>query len=133
MLNNRKYKALILGTGGASEAVIFVLRELGIAHTLVSRNPARDHVLSYKDLDKSTITEHRIIINTTPLGMHPDTEKSPEIDYAGLTPKHLVYDLIYNPETTLFLKRGKEAGATIMNGKKMLELQADKSWEIWNT
>ena len=124
-------KALILGTGGASKAVDYVLKNLGIKTTFVSRTPAPDRI-TYKDLDKKTIDENLLIVNTTPVGMFPDTGFYPDIPYQFLTPKHICYDLIYNPEETEFLRRAKEMGATIKNGLEMLRLQAERSWEIWN-
>jgi shikimate dehydrogenase len=89
-------------------------------------------MLNYNDLSEATLKEYRIIINTTPLGTFPDVENCPDIPYQYLTNKHLLYDLIYNPAETTFLKKGKEKGAKIKNGAEMLELQAEKSWEIWN-
>ena len=124
-------EALILGTGGASKAVDYVLKNLGIKTTFVSRTPAPDRI-TYKDLDQKTIDENLLIVNTTPVGMFPDTDFFPDIPYQFLTPKHICYDLIYNPEETEFLRRAKEMGATIKNGLEMLRLQAERSWEIWN-
>ena len=132
-LRAKQDKALVIGTGGASEAVKYVLNELEIEVVFVSRNPSEENEVAYDYLNREIVRDHRIIINTTPVGMYPHINLCPEIDYSGLTKDHLLYDLIYNPETTLFLERGKEAGCTILNGKKMLELQAEKSWEIWNT
>lgn len=125
-------KALVLGTGGASEAVLYVLKGLGIDPVSVSRDPALENHLSYADLNAGIVRECRIIVNTTPVGMYPEINRYPEIPYDGLTKKHLLFDLVYNPEVTVFLRKGKEAGATILNGRKMLELQAEKSWQIWN-
>lgn len=123
-------KALILGTGGASKAIAFVLDELNISHTSVSRKPGPKQY-AYTDLTKEIMLEHHIIINCTPLGTHPDITAKPDIPYACLNDKHLLYDLIYNPEKTAFLKMGEVQGATITNGLRMLELQAEKAWEIW--
>ena len=131
-LGRSEKKALVLGTGGAAEAVIYVLNDLGIEPVSVSRNPSSDKQLSYGDLDTGIVRKYTIIINTTPVGMYPDISHYPEIPYEGLTEKHLLYDLVYNPEVTLFLQKGMEAGATVINGRKMLELQAERSWEIWN-
>ncbi len=131
-LGKAEKKALVLGTGGASEAVVYVLKEIGIEPVSVSRNPSSEKQLSYSDMDPLIIREFRIIINTTPLGMYPDIDQCPEIPYGGLTKEHLLYDLVYNPGVTLFLQKGREAGATIVNGRKMLELQAERSWKIWN-
>ena len=109
--------ALVLGTGGSSGAVCHVLRRLGFTVTLVDRE-----VLSGTDL----------IVNTTPLGMYPDTGTRPELDYSLLTDKHILFDLVYNPEYTFFLRSGQERGCTVITGLNMLHIQAEKSWEIWN-
>ena len=132
-LNIGHKKALILGTGGASKAVAFALSNLRIPFTFVSRSPRNNNAFSYKELTVEHIRSHQIIINCTPLGTHPNTESCPPIPYDGLTKKHLVYDLIYNPSKTRFLNYGSKVGATVLNGLKMLELQAEKSWKIWNT
>ena len=124
-------KALVLGTGGGSAAVCYVLGKYGIRYSLISRKPANDNILSYHDIVNNNIFENTLIINTTPLGMYPFIDKYPKIPYHFLTPKHYLYDLVYNPEETLFLKKGKEMGAGIKNGLEMLILQAEKSWEIW--
>lgn len=126
---NKPKQALILGNGGATRAVKFVLDKLGIAYQIVSR---QENFLNYQDLDDKIINAHHLIINTTPLGMSPHVDKCPDIPYAALTSDHILYDLIYNPEETLFLKRGKEQGANIKGGLEMLHLQAEKSWEFWN-
>lgn len=131
LLKEHHKKALILGTGGAAKAVKFVLQKFGIEFNLISRSDKYDY--RYEDLNKKVIEEHPLIINTTPLGMHPETEKCPPIPYKYISEGHLLYDLIYNPEETLFLKRGKQHGAAIKNGLEMLFLQAEKSWEIWNS
>lgn len=123
--------ALVLGTGGAAKAVMFVLQELNIPHTVVSRN-AQAGVITYDELDKDNMEVHTIIINTSPLGMYPQTDAAPPIPYEYITKHHLMYDLIYNPAQTLFLKKGEEKGATIKNGHEMLVLQAEASWDIWN-
>ena len=125
-------KALILGTGGASKAVAFVLKELGVPFKYVSRNPIGDQI-GYTDLNKKIISSHTVLINCTPLGTFPDTEAKPDIPYEFLTSNHLLFDLIYNPEKTAFLLSGERKGAIISNGAKMLELQAEKAWEIWNS
>src|SRR5690606_12747543 len=125
-------KALILGNGGAARAVAYVLNKLDIPFKLVSRR-AIGKQLKYSGLTKDIIEEHLLIINTTPLGTAPKTEECPDIPYELLTPGHLLYDLIYNPAETEFLKRGKERGTGIKNGLEMLHLQAEKSWEIWNS
>ena len=125
-------KALILGTGGASKAITHALKNLNIDFTYVSRNPDFSE-LSYTQLDDDIINSYKLIINCTPLGTHPNTDQSPDIPYEYLTDRHLLYDLIYNPSTTLFMKKGLEKGANVVNGLKMLTLQAEKSWEIWNS
>lgn len=131
LLKKHHQKALILGTGGASKAVAFALRKLGIEFDFVSRNPS-EYELSYAELNQELFSEYHIIINTTPVGTFPDTEKCPELDYSLFTDKHIAYDLIYNPEETKFLRLAKENGATIKNGYDMLIYQAEKAWEIWN-
>jgi len=123
--------ALNLGTGGASKAVVFVLNELGIGYLYVSRNPEKGE-LGYNDICASIIQKHLLIINTTPLGTFPDVRSFPDIPYDLLTSDHLLYDLVYNPPETEFLRLGRQKGANGINGQKMLELQAEKSWEIWN-
>ena len=124
--------ALILGTGGASAAVEFVLKELHIDYRFVSRT-AGDDTMRYDELDASVLSSHHLVINTTPLGMYPKTEEYPAIPYQYLTPDHHLYDLIYNPAETQFLAKGKAMGATIQNGQEMLVLQAEESWRIWNS
>lgn len=121
--------ALILGTGGAAKAVEFVLRQFKIKYTFVSRNPG---FLTYEELNAEMINNHKLIINTTPLGMSPNIDLYPQIPYEAITHQHFFYDLIYNPEKTLFLIKAEEKGAHIKNGKDMLHLQAEKSWQIWN-
>lgn len=123
-------KALIFGTGGASKAVAYVLRELGIVNTFVSRKPM-DNQIGYQDLTEKVMQEFTILVNCTPLGTHPNVEQKPDIPYTYLTTKHFLFDLIYNPEKTAFLKEGEIRGASISNGLRMLQLQADKAWEIW--
>ena len=123
--------ALILGTGGASKAVAYVLKELGIAYEYVSRTASPNVRFTYDDLNESIIDEFEIIINCSPLGTFPNIENCPNIPYGGISEKHILYDLIYNPLETKFLKIGKEHNATTINGLKMLELQAEKSWSIW--
>lgn len=126
------HRALILGTGGASKAVKFVLNKYGIGVINISRRPLKPDQMSYGHVDKQVIEEHSIIINTSPLGMHPDTDTYPDIPYKYIGKNHLLFDLVYNPAETLFLKKGKENGATIVNGIEMLYHQAEQSWEIWN-
>ena len=124
--------ALVLGKGGAAAAVLYALGELNIPAKLVSRQPQPGADLTYSDLDESLIRAHTIIINCTPLGMHPHTGTCPDIPYHWLTPEHLLYDLVYNPARTLFLQKGEERGAAVKNGEEMLILQAEESWRIWN-
>ena len=123
-------KALILGSGGASKAIGYAFEKMGIAYKFVSRTK-KDNILTYSELNKSIIDDYTIIVNSTPLGTYPNIETCPDIPYEHLSDKHLLYDLTYNPEVTTFLRLGKEKGATIKNGYQMLELQAEKSWEIW--
>lgn len=125
-------KALILGSGGAAKAVRFVLDKLGIAHNTVSRS-GKEQLLSYTDITDEIIETHPLIINTTPLGMHPNEDNYPEIPYYAMSEQHLVFDLVYNPTKTKFLQFGEQHGATIQNGLPMLQMQADASWQIWNS
>ncbi len=124
-------KALILGTGGASKAVAYALKILGVEYQFVSRTP-KNGMLAYEDLEENVIQDHTIIINTTPLGMYPNIDNFPPIPYEYLTPNHLLYDLLYNPERTTFMKKGEEYGAEVKNGLEMLLLQAFIGWQIWN-
>ena len=123
-------KALILGTGGASKAVFHGLKNLGIESVFVSRTP-QSGMLTYESLTPEIIEEHTIIVNCTPVGMYPKVDFCPNIPYQFLTPNHLLYDLLYNPNITLFMKKGEEKGATTKNGLEMLLLQAFAAWEIW--
>ncbi len=125
-------KALVFGTGGASAAVVFVLKKMGIAFQYVSRT-ASPNTISYEQVDEALLSSHHLLINTTPLGMSPDVESCPDIPYQYLTPQHHLYDLIYNPAETKFLAKGRSQGATTQNGQQMLELQAEESWRIWNS
>ena len=124
--------ALILGSGGASKAIEFVLKKLKINYKIVSRNKTGYKYISYNDLDKATINNHKLIINTTPLGTFPNTEEKPNIPYTYLSKSHSLFDLVYNPEKTAFLKAGEQIGCNIKNGQEMLEIQALESWKIWN-
>jgi len=126
-----KLSALVLGTGGASKAVSAALEDLGIYYQFVSRT-ASNKTLCYEDLTIDTIKEHKLLINTTPLGMSPKVNAMPPLPYSGISNNHYLYDLVYNPETTLFLEKGIERGAKTKNGLEMLHLQAEKAWEIWN-
>ena len=130
-LKSSHKKALILGTGGASKSVAFVLKELSIPFLFVSRNPINSQMICYEDLNKNILHEHQIIINTTPLGTSPNIETFPPIPYEFIDNRHYFYDLVYNPSKTLFLKKAEEKGAAIHNGLKMLELQAEQAWRIW--
>ncbi|GAB6011520.1 shikimate dehydrogenase family protein [Viscerimonas tarda] len=132
LLQERHKKALVLGTGGASKAVVQGLKNLGIETQLVSRSK-RDNFISYNDLDKKTLEEYTIIVNASPVGTFPHVEQFPQIPYHYLTSKHLLYDLVYNPAETTFLKKGKQYNAQTKNGAEMLTLQAIKAWEIWNS
>ncbi len=130
-LETHHKKALILGTGGASKAIGFTLNELNIDYKYVSRSKTQDN-FTYDELDEKIIKQYHIIINCSPVGTHPNITECPNIPYKALTNQHLLFDLIYNPSETLFLKQGKQKGAKTCNGLKMLELQAEKAWKIWN-
>ncbi len=123
-------RAMILGTGGASKAVAFVLDKMKIKYTSVSRS-AKKGQLNYDKLGESHIKQIQLIINTTPLGTYPNVDSCPKIPYESLNEKHLLYDLVYNPEKTVFLIKGELEGAYILNGLEMLKGQAEKAWEIW--
>lgn len=132
LLQKHHHKALILGAGGAARAVAYVLHKLGISYTHVSRRSNKKQ-LNYQQLSSDIIRDNLLIINTTPVGTFPNVESCPDIPYEYLTPRHFLYDLVYNPDETVFLKRGKEHGAMVKNGLEMLHLQAEKAWEIWNS
>jgi shikimate dehydrogenase len=132
LLKNHHDQALVLGDGGAAQAVKCVLDNLGIAFKSVTRKPIPGHIL-FSDLKPHHLKDNKLIINTTPIGMSPNVDESPPIPYDAITDENLLYDLIYNPEQTLFLKKGEERGAVTKNGYEMLVLQAEKSWEIWNS
>ena len=132
LLKKHHKRALILGTGGASKAVAYALKKNDIKVKFVSRNPATKEMISYNDITEEVMDKYKVIVNCTPLGTSPDVEKCPDIPYQFLTDKHLLFDLIYNPEVTNFLKKGIEKGAIIKNGYEMLQLQAEESWRIWN-
>ncbi len=125
-------KALILGNGGAAEAVKYVLQQNNISYTIVSRDLHHDSTLTYEQLTEAVIADHNIIVNTTPLGMYPSVSSFPAIPYSAITKQHLLYDLVYNPAITTFLQKGEEQGAVIKNGYEMLLIQAEESWKIWN-
>ena len=124
-------KALILGTGGASKAVKYVLNKLDIEFKIVSRTKT-DSILSYNDITNELLSEYTLIVNSTPLGMFPKINEYPTLPYNNITDKHLFFDLIYNPTETIFLKKAKDKNATIINGEEMLIKQAQKAWKIWN-
>lgn len=130
LLKEHHRKALILGTGGASKAVFQGLKQLGIAATFVSRK-AKECCITYEEITPKTMEQYTVIVNTTPLGMYPNVNASPNIPYDLLTSDHLLYDLLYNPDETLFMRKGKEKGAVVKNGLEMLLLQAFAAWEIW--
>ena len=131
-LKSQHSSALVLGTGGSSKAVLHVLEQLGINYTVVSRT-AGDKRITYGELDGKLVGDSSLIINTTPLGMHPKPETYPPLPYEALHSGHLLFDLVYNPAKTAFLARGEKYGAQIVNGHDMLIYQAEASWEIWNT
>ena len=130
LLHPHHKKALILGTGGASKAVKYVLEQKGIETILVSRF-SRPGTVSYADIDSEAIKEYEVIVNCTPLGMYPNDMDCPLLPYESMSSNNLLFDLVYNPENTLFMKRGKKAGAVVKNGLEMLILQALASWDIW--
>lgn len=134
-LESQHERALIIGTGGASKAVQYVLKNIGIDCYFVSRTKKADskNVFLYEELNENIINAFKLIVNTSPVGMHPNTEQFPDIPYQFIGKSHLLYDLIYNPLETEFLKKGKAQGASIVNGLSMLRLQAEESWRIWNT
>lgn len=131
LIENRRVKALILGTGGAAKAVKFVLNKLDIEFLSVSRS-AKKGDICYKNLDEKIISEFALIVNTTPLGMHPNVQAKPAIPYQFLQRENVLFDLTYNPAITAFLQEGIDRNCVVENGRRMLELQAEKSWEIWN-
>ncbi len=131
LLRDYDKQALVLGTGGASKAVCYGLRKLGITPTLVSRTP-REGILGYDELTDEVMAAHTIIVNCTPLGMFPDVDSCAPIPYERITARHLLFDCVYNPEETLFLRKGKAQGATIRNGIEMLIGQAKAAWKIWS-
>jgi shikimate dehydrogenase len=123
--------ALILGTGGAAKAVEFVLKKNQIHYTYVSRRRSQNNI-TYEQLTPSVLEKNKLIINTTPVGMYPKVDEILPLPFEAITPKHFLFDLVYNPPKTLFLKKGEENGATIQNGYEMLVCQAEESWKIWN-
>jgi shikimate dehydrogenase len=126
-------KALILGTGGASKAVYYALKNVGVdVYFVTTGDKKADNYFHYNELNEYVLSAFKLIVNCTPLGLYPAIDNCPDIPYQYLTSEHLMYDLIYNPEETLFLKKGKAQGVVTINGLNMLKLQADKAWEIWN-
>jgi shikimate dehydrogenase len=123
--------AMILGSGGSARAVAWTLDDMGINHSIISRSRKRG-TIAYSDITREMIKGVQLIINTTPLGMYPGVETRPELNYNFLDESHILFDLVYNPEMTLFLRSGQERGCKIITGLKMLYSQADRSWEIWN-
>ena len=133
MLTADDKKALVLGTGGASKAIIYALRQLGLEVQSVSRN-AGETAIAYSDLTPEIVSAHTVIVNCTPLGMvGHGVDQCPDIPYSALTDRHILYDIVYNPENTLFLQKGRQRGARTKSGYEMWYLQALASWEIWNT
>jgi shikimate dehydrogenase len=131
LLNDTHRKALILGTGGASKAVFHGLKQLNIDPVFVSRTE-KEFCITYGEITPRIMEQYTVIVNATPLGMHPKVEQYPNINYDLLTRNHLLYDLLYNPDETAFLRKGKERGCVVKNGLEMLLLQAFESWNIWN-
>ncbi|MEY3577186.1 MAG: hypothetical protein RL394_769 [Bacteroidota bacterium] len=125
-------QALILGTGGSAKAVAYTLKDLGIPFLQVSRTP-NEGMIGYEEIDQSMLESHTLLINTTPVGMHPDVMKAPAIPYEFIGADHYLFDLVYNPEMTRFLQEGALRGAAVENGSDMLVIQAEASWEIWNS
>ena len=124
-------KALVLGTGGASKAVIAALEDMDIEVTLVSRTRSKA-AIAYEDVSDEVLDSHKLIVNTTPLGMYPKIDACPQLNYNVISEGHYLYDLVYNPEITLFMQKGLDNGAKAKHGLEMLILQAERSWEIWN-
>ncbi len=133
LLSDGSHAALVLGTGGASKAVKVALESIGVKVSMVSRTMKPGVAYTYEQLTQEVMDSHDIIVNTTPLGMYPHTEECPPIPYDYITPRHILYDLIYNPDVTTFMKLGAERGATTKNGLEMLLLQAFESWRIWKS
>lgn len=132
LLKPNHTRALVLGTGGAAKAVVWVLKKLGVAYSYVSRKSG-DGILGYDELTEEIIRRYPLIINTTPLGMQPNVESKPSLPYEAIGEEHLCYDLVYNPVKTGFLAEAEKRGAVIKNGQEMLELQAEAAWAVWNS
>lgn len=132
-LGKKKPKALLLGTGGGSKAVEFILKKHAISYEIVTRRPLKANQIVYWSLNKDVMDQFRLLINTTSLGMHPHQNEAPLIPFQYISKNHIAIDLIYNPGETVFLRRCREAGARTINGEKMFKLQAEKTWKIWNS
>jgi shikimate dehydrogenase len=136
LLQPHHTRALVLGTGGASRAAQYVLRQLHIPFLLVSRHLANEtlgqDIITYRDIDTNIMETHTIIINCTPAGMQPNEDTFPDIPYQYLTTRHYLFDMVYKPATTVFMQKGMERGTTVKNGFDMLLIQAEASWKIWN-
>jgi len=133
MLNEKHKKALILGTGGASKAIKYILKKLGLSYVSASiEETLNEGEIRYEDINEELLKEYLVVINATPLGTFPKVDNCANIPYEFLTSDHVLFDLVYNPEETLFMKKGKAQGAAVKNGLEMLHLQAIKAWEIWN-
>ncbi|MBS1496516.1 MAG: shikimate dehydrogenase [Bacteroidetes bacterium] len=133
LLQAHHLKALVLGTGGSSKAVQFALKQLNIPFLLVSRRQDAENIITYADINKKLLEEFTIIINCTPLGMTPNVDTMPAIPFQFINASHYLYDLVYTPEETMFLKMGRQNGAIVKNGYDMLILQAEENWKIWNS
>ena len=133
LLEKQHQKALVLGSGGASKAICSGLKSFDVEYLVVTRKPKNDNQISYEQLSQDIIEDHKLIINCTPLGTHPNIHQSPDIPYKHIGFKHFLYDLVYNPKVTTFLAQGSNQGAKICNGYDMLRFQAERSWEIWNS
>lgn len=131
-LNNNHERALILGTGGASKAIAYVLKNIGLSVIFVSRNPSKDNEFSYNSINENMLNACKLIVNCTPVGTFPDIDSKPDLPTNLISSKHLVVDLIYNPDKTLLLREAEKQGAIVLNGYSMLQEQAKKAWEIWN-
>ncbi len=127
----KRLRALVLGSGGSAHSVACVLRKQGIYFNFVTRQPKKLEMMGYSWITPAIMREFKLIVNTTPVGMYPHVDQAPEIPYEWLTSDHILFDLVYNPEETLFLKKGREKGAVTKNGLEMLKIQAEASWKIW--
>lgn len=131
LLERYHRKALILGTGGAAKAVDYGLKSLGLETQMISRS-RKTGAITYDDVKAETIEEYNVLVNCTPLGLYPNVDLCPTLPYNAMNSRTLLYDLLYNPDETLFMRKGREQGATVKNGLEMLLLQAFASWEFWN-